>query len=144
MNEMIYTGATEARKNWSTVCDNAARIRPGVIRRTHDYLFLSSRENMLLILSEVRCAVKVIKEDDGSYTAETDVMDLAENAESKEAVLTKLAQAVLDYAEEFYENYLLYSNSPNRKSHLPYITKAFLLDDAESIRKELLCPDGKN
>ncbi len=136
---MQTIGATEVRKNWSSICDNVVRVRPNVIKRTRDYLFLSTREDMLSMLSGMKCSVLIIKEKDGSFTAATDELDLAENSTTEELALKALAASVLDYALEYYDNYQLYSRSPNRSIHLPYVIKAFLLDDAEKIKEEMLC-----
>lgn len=141
---MQTIGATEVRKNWSSICDNVVRVRPNVIKRTRDYLFLSTREDILAMLSGVKCTVSTIHENDGSYTLATDEMYLAENADTENQALMNLAASILEYAIEYYDNYQLYSRSPNRSGHLPYVTKAFLLDDAERIKEEMLCHDGKN
>lgn len=144
MNTMHTTGATEVRKNWSSICDSVARVRPSVIKRTHDYLYLASKDSMISLLADVKYRVSIYKEEDRSYTVVSDNMDLAENAGSKEEALMQLAAAILDYAEEYFENYPQYSISPNRRPHLPYITKAFLLDDANKIREEMLCQNGRS
>lgn len=141
---MQTIGATEVRKNWSSICDNVVRVRPNVIKRTRDYLFLSTREDILAMLSGVKCSVSIINESDGSFTAATDEIDLAENDTTEELALSALASSLLDYALEYYDNYQLYSRSPNRSGHLPYVTKAFLLDDVNKIKEEMLCQDGKN
>ena len=144
MIEMQSINATEVRKNWSETCDFVARKKPSLIKRTHDILYFSSKENMLKLLSSTRYECNVYKEDDGSYTASSATMDLAENADSKDAVFTALANSILEYAEEYYENYALYSNAPNRVSHLPYITKALLLGDVNQIKEELVCLNGRS
>ena len=141
---MQIVGATEVRKNWSSICDNVVRVRPNIIKRTRDYLFLSTREDILAMLSGIKCTVSTIHEDDGTYTAAADELDLAENADTEDKALLDLAKSLLEYAAEYYDNYQLYSRSPNRSSHLPYVTKALLLDDVERIREEMLCRSGKN
>lgn len=140
---MIATGATEVRKNWSSICDKVSRVCPEIIKRTHDLMFLISQNDMLAILVHVKYGVASYLEENGSVTVVSDEMDLAENAETEEAALDALAGSILEYAHEYYSNYRLYSNAPNRKSHLPYITKAILLDNAKSIREEFICRSGR-
>lgn len=144
MIEMQSINATEVRKNWSEVCDYVVRKKPSLITRTRDTLYLSSKENMLNLLSSTRYECNVYKEKDGSYTAISTSMDLAENAGSEEAACAELANSILEYAEEYYENYALYSAAPNRRPHLPYITKALLLGDVNQIKEELVCLNGRN
>lgn len=140
---MVVTGATEVRKNWSNVCDSVARVRPSMIKRTHDYLFMSSVSDMIALLSGVKYDVSIYAEQDGSYTAASNDMDLAENAESENLALDALAASVIEYANEYYDEFQLYSKAPNRKEHLTYIMKALLLNDIEKIRGEMVCRNGE-
>ena len=141
---MQATGATEVRKNWSSVCDKVSRVSPEIIKRTHDLMFLISQSDMLSVLEHVKYDVSVFIEDDGSFTVISDTMDIAENAASKDKALDLLAASILEYAHEYYSDYQLYSKSPNRKAHLPYITKAILLASPSKIREEFVCRNGKN
>ena len=143
MSFMQALNATDVRRNWSCECDKV-RIRPSFIRRTHDNMFLSSADNMLNILSNVIYLYDIYKEDDDSYTVSLVDLDLAENGKSKDVALSAIASAIYDYAEEYYDNYELYSKATNRQYHLPYITKALLLGSEDRIREELICRNGEN
>ena len=143
VNDMQTLNATEVRKNWSQACDDT-RIRPSIIKRTHDRMFLSSVDNMLKLLSYTHLDYLILKEDDGSYTASLISIDLAENEKTREKAVRALAEAIYEYAEEYYDNYELYGRSPNRAPHLPYVTKALLLGSAEKIMGELVCQNGAN
>lgn len=144
MNRMQDLNATDIRKNWSTVCDNVARIRPSFFKRTHDRLILSSRDFMLQLLSSVKFNIAVSSEEDGSYTIIAEDLDLAENVMDHDTAAEVMAKAILDYAEDYYEDFALYSNAPNRKAHLPYVMKALLLGDVQKIRGDIVCRNGKN
>jgi hypothetical protein len=106
-------------------------------------MIIASNEDVINILDGYKYYTTLYTEDDGSVTATSDVLDLAENAEDKESACMLLAEAILDYSEEYYSEYKLYSNAPNRRAHLPYIMKALLLGDAESIKEEMTCQNGK-
>lgn len=140
---MLSINATDIRKNWSTACDTVARVRPSFIKRTHDNLVLSSKKDMLRLLDDVKFTYSVFKEDDGSYTAALENIDLAENAGEKEGAVDAMAASILEYAEEFYEEYELYSNAPNRAGHLPMVMKALLLGDIWKIKEEMVCQSGR-
>ncbi len=45
----------------------------------------------------------------------------------------KPGKSILEYFLDYYEEYETYSRSPNRKSHIPYIFKALIIDDPEKI-----------
>ena len=135
---MHATGATEVRKNWSKICDDVVRVRPSLIKRTHDYLFLASRNDMLKTLSILKFRITVSKEEDGSYTIISEDLDLAENAPTEESAKKAMAESILEYAEEYYDEYELYSRAPNRAQHLPYVIKALLLAYADEVEEEMV------
>lgn len=60
-------------------------------------------------------------EEDGSITLSLNEVDLIENAETEDAAKLALAQSILEYAKDFYREFDLWSTSPNRKEHVPYI-----------------------
>ena len=134
---------TEVRKNWSSVCDQA-RVRPNFIKRTHDRMCLLSEETLLKLLSNATFECFVYAEEDGSFTAALNSIDLAENGKTREDALDAISKAIYEYAEEYYDAYDLYSRSPNRAPHLPYVIKALLLGSAENVRKELIWQNGAN
>lgn len=77
-------------------------------------------------------ALKLIEED-GSVTLSLSEIDLIENAPTEEEAMLALAQSILDYAKEFHREFNLWSNAPNRKTHLPYVVKALILGDTRKI-----------
>ena len=40
------------------------------------------------------------------------------------------------------DDYMVYSHSPNRKKHIPYIFKALIIDNPEEIGEMIVCRDG--
>jgi hypothetical protein len=83
-------------------------------------------------------------EDDGSITLSLNEIDLVENGSDECDARTKLADAILEYANEYYDSYELYSHSPNRRPHIPYIFKALIVGDAQKIGDMIQCHDGEN
>ncbi len=57
---------------------------------------------------------KEFEKADGSITLSLNEIDLVENAGSEQEARTLLAKSILEYANEYYENYEQYSHSPNR------------------------------
>ena len=144
MNIMEYKKASDVRKDWSANCDEAVRVRPNFFRRTRDTLVLTSTDDMALLLQGYSWTADRFVEKDGSVTLSLNEIDLAENAPTEEESRAALGAAVLEYAEEYYENYDLYSRAPNRRGHAPYVMKALICGRADRIGKEILCRDGKN
>lgn len=144
MRDMLMTNATDVRKNWSRVIDGVIREKPAFIKRTRDRMVLANESLIADMLSVYDfSAVKYI-EDDGSVTLSLNEFDLAENAENEEAAKKALAESILEYATDYYEEFAYWSNSPNRKAHIPYVFRALVLDDINKIGECIKCQAGEN
>lgn len=125
---MYTVSATDMRKNWSKDLDVVSRNKPLFIRRTRDDFVLSDLNTFKTILNAY-----LFKEDDNSYTISLDVLDLVENANTKEDAISAMKSAIYEYATDFYNEFNLWSAAPNRKAHIPYIFKALLCDNSEEL-----------
>lgn len=141
---MLMEQATTVRKEWSSVCDSVIHDKPKFIKRTRDKMWFSSLETMSEILKAYRFTAKKFIEDDGSITLSLNEIDLIENGETEKAARTALGQAILEYSTEYYNQYALYSHSPNRKNHVPYVFKALIADDPDKIGESIECQNGEN
>lgn len=99
---------------------------------------------MTEILSTYNFTAEMYIEDDGSVTLSLNEIDLAENADTEQAARLALGKSILEYSADYYNDYALYSNSPNRKAHIPYIFKALIIGEAEKIGGSIECHVGKN
>ena len=140
---MLSANATDVRKNWSSVVDSVIREKPVIIKRTRDFMVLANRELFSDMLSAYTFSAKKFVEADGSVTLSLNEMDIAENAPTEDEAKRALANAVLDYAEDFYNDFHYWSSAPNRKAHIPYVLRALLLDDAEKIGECISCQAGE-
>lgn len=141
---MLMEQATTVRKEWSSVCDSVIHEKPKFIKRTRDKMWFSNLETMSEILSAYKFTAEKFQESDGSVTLSLNEMDLIENGKNEQEARLNLGKSILDYATEYYAEYELYSKSPNRKPHIPYIFKALIMDDAGKIGEAIVCHDGKN
>lgn len=144
MRDMLTLNATDVRKEWSTVIDNTIREKPQFIRRTRDYMMLADIEFLSILLENYKFTATKYKEEDGSITLELNEIDLIVNAENLENAKLKMAQEILEYAEDFYNEFNIWSIAPNRKAHIPYIFKVLILDDIDKIGELISCRNGKN
>lgn len=101
-------------------------------------------ETMSEILAAYSFTAEKLIEEDGSITLALREIDLVENGDSEETARMLLAKAIMEYAAEYYENYVLYSKDPNRKGHIPYVFKALITDDMTQIGESIVCHDGEN
>lgn len=134
---MVTINATDARKDFSNIIDQVVHIRPMFVKRTRDYVCLSNVDTLRSILSVYRFTAQVDREKDGSYTMALNEMDLAENGKTEDEVCRKLADSILEYAKQFYEEYDFWSKAPNRERHIPYILKALIIGNPDQIGKEI-------
>lgn len=141
---MLMERATIVRKEWSAVCDSVIHEKPKFIKRTRDKMWFSNLEVMLEILSVYTFTADKYIENDGSITLSLREIDLVENGETEQAAKLALGSAILEYSTDYYDNYVLYSRSPNRKGQVPYIFKALIMDCPEKIGESIQCQDGKN
>ena len=71
-------------------------------------------------VSEKRLTVLVAKEG-GKYCAFCPELDLVTELDSLQEAIQDITEAIRDYAQEYLEDISIYSKSPNRAHHLPYI-----------------------
>lgn len=141
---MLIEQATAVRKEWSAVCDSVIHEKPKFIKRTRDKMWFSNLETMSEILSAYKFTACKFIEEDGSITLSLNEIDLVENDQDEKAARLALGKAILEYSADYYNNYTLYSRSPNRKGHIPYIFKALIMDEPALIGESIQCQDGKN
>ena len=141
---MLMEKATTVRKEWSAVCDSVIHNKPKFIKRTRDKMWFSNLETMSEILEAYQFTAKKFIAEDGSVTLSLNEIDLVENGKDEQEARLNLANAILEYSMEYYNEYEMYSHSPNRKKHIPYIFKALIIDNSEKIGEIIQCQDGKN
>lgn len=83
-------------------------------------------------------------ESDGSVTLSLEAMDIVSNGEDLEAAKKALVSDIVEYAEEYYNEFERYSHAPNRKNHLPYVMKALTAETPEELEDAVVCQNGKN
>ena len=145
MND-IYQLATEVRSNFSDTIDRAIYDRPQFIKRTRDHAILVGTETLKNVMAAVliNCKLEYDKESKNYVLTNEAIEDIIAYGESEEAALNDMAQQLLDYAHEYYEEFGLYSRTPNRKGHLPYVIKALMLDNVEKVKGMIICQNGES
>ena len=141
---MVAMSATDVRKTFSAVMDTVVREKPVFIRRTRDHLMLADLAFVEALVGNCVMTAERFFEQDGSVTLTLDQMDIVVNAPSEQEALVALAGDLREYALDYYENYPVWSISPNRKEHLPYIVKVLIVGDLTKIGDMITCRDGAN
>ena len=144
MIDLLMEKATSVRKEWSAICDSVIRDKPKFIKRTRDKMWFSNLDTIAEILNAYQFTAEKLSEEDGSITLSLNEIDLIENGIDEKTARLALGTAILEYSVNYYNEYSIYSHSPNRKSHIPYIFKALIMDSPQKIGESILCQDGKN
>lgn len=140
---METLNATEVRKNWSVTLDSVVHDRPVYMKRTHDNIAMINLDLLRSVLSAYTFNADEYQEKDGSITLSAEKLDLVANGENEALAKKALASEIKDYAEDFYNEFALWSSAPNRKPHIPYVLKALALNP-DQIEEEIVCRAGKS
>jgi hypothetical protein len=90
-------------------------------------------EHLKTLLSGIKFPVDLKQEQDETWTAMLKDIDLAVNAKTKNEALKILSQDLMDYADEYMDEFEVYYRSRNRKNHFPYIVKVLLQKDQKAV-----------
>ena len=73
-----------------------------------------------IMIQEKRLSI-LLALDGEKFCAYCPELDLVTEMDTPEEAIADMIEAIKDYAEEYMEDFELYSKSPNRAHHLPYI-----------------------
>lgn len=133
MSVMPVRSATEVRENFSAYLDDVARKSPQAIKRHRDSFITMSAEHLNALLADVSFTLTYDVEHDGSYSGTLEEVGLSANADSLPNLATTLALHLLDYAQDYLEDFNQYFFSPNRRVHFPYVMKAVAQRDLAAV-----------
>ena len=125
--------ATDVRKNWGRFIDTVIYEKPKIVKRNRDFLISLSIKQAKVLLNSFHFKIIYSKEDDGTVTATLDDFDLVVNEVDEMSARKALAQELIEYAQEYFSEFQLYFNSPNRQSHFPYILMILLQEDLNGV-----------
>lgn len=140
---MVAMSSSDVRKDWSSVLDCVVRRKPVFIKRTRDNMMLCSTETMAQVVRGVNIIADEYIESDGSITLSSAVLDIVSHGDDLASAKAALAADIIEYAEEYYHNYELYSRAPNRRDHLPYVIKALIAKSPKELEGAIICQSGR-
>ena len=77
----------------------------------------------------------IIEPSEGVYVATCPELDLVTEGNTLEEALDDLIDMTMDYAEQYMEEFELFSKSPNRAAHKPYILETHEKETKERVRE---------
>ena len=131
MQEVL--NATEVRQNWGGFIDGVVRSRPEFVRRNRDFFAALSLDHLSAVLSPYLFHLEAAQEADGSFSGSLREIDLVANAPTLEELKSALAGELVEYANEYMQEFDTYSRAPNRKGHLPYVLHVLIQRDTAAV-----------
>ena len=141
--DMFAMSSSDVRREWSSVLDCAVRKRPVFIKRTRDRVMLCSTEMLEQLIGGVTLVANQFVEADGSVTLSLAELDITAHGGSLQSAKSELVNNLLEYAEEYYREFELYSRAPNRKNHLPFVMKALIAKSPAELEDSIVCRVGE-
>lgn len=129
--------ASQVRKEWSAFIDRVLHEKPAMIKRNRDQIAALSLDHLKTLLSTVKFTVSYHQEEDASWTAILSNFDLVVNAKTKKEALEDLAQDLIEYANEYMDEFDQYYRSTNRKQHFPYVINVLIQKDLKAVMELL-------
>lgn len=127
---------TQARRGFAALYNDVYnKHRPRIIKRKRAEEVLVMRADLQkLLLADYSLKAKVLHEKDGSITIALDQLAMYANSETKEKAVKELIEDVELYAGDYIDRSELFLNTPNRRSHFPYIMRILLCENEAEIR----------
>ncbi len=94
-----------------------------------------ARDQLDLLLSPYVLTVEYEVGEDGRYYGSFEEIDIVGEGETLEELKLSLANDVIEYAQEFWEDIDRYRHAPNRKAHYPIVFRIMLQDSPEGVLK---------
>lgn len=132
---MLYTiNSTEVRQNWGKFIDDLVREKPCLVKRNRDVIAALSLDHFQELMKPYYFNLEYEQEEDGSLSGSLEEIDLVVHAQSYEELLNCIVNQLIDYAEEYMENFNFYQRSPNRSAHFPYVINILIQKSNQDVR----------
>lgn len=126
--------ATQVRANMGSFIDTVVREKPQAIRRNRDVIIAASRDQMRSLLSAYELNFEYEQDEDGLFAGSIEEIDfIVADGQTLEELRLALAQQLIEYAQDYFNDYARYTAAPNTRMHAPYILRVLLEDDAEAV-----------
>lgn len=120
-----------------TDISKSAAILDGMLERSR-----GNAHEHLLPSSGLKMHVHINWYDGEGYIAHCEeIEDLIAAGATREAVVAEMCNCLLEYAEDYYNDFERYSKAPSREHHLPYVERIRTLAAPEWVKKMLVCMD---
>lgn len=128
--------ATAVRNDFSKFIDSVVHVKPQVVKRNRDVFWSFSQEITSELLSNYTISIEYEHEEDGSFSGSLIPLDdIVIHGSTFEEMIDDAAEQLVEYARDYYEDFIMYYNSPNRRAHLPFILNILSQEDLDGVKK---------
>lgn len=127
--------ATQVRNEFSQFVDTVIHVKPQAVKRNRDVFWSISQKITTELLAGYSLAIEYEQEEDGSFSGSLlPLNDIVCYGDSFETMLEDGAVQLVEYAQDYYEDFSRYYNSPNRRAHLPYILNVLSQENLDGVK----------
>ncbi|MDY2888248.1 MAG: hypothetical protein SOU19_01630 [Candidatus Caccosoma sp.] len=134
---MKSINVTDARKDMSSFFDSVIHEKPLILKRRKYEAVLVEKSLMSMMLEYAKINVSSM-ESEKKWIYRASDLDVFGEGESKVEALNALCEALINYANEVYDNFMFYYYGQNIKSKLPYIFNILLCESIEDVKNILV------
>lgn len=127
--------ATGVRQNWGRFIDSVVHTRPAFVQRNRDRIAAMSIPDLKTVLKPYSFHLDYDREEDGSVSGSLREIDLVANAPTLDELKLALAGELMEYADEYLDEYQTYSTTPNRSAHVPYVLRVIVEGHEASVAR---------
>ena len=117
---MNKINVTDARKDMSAFFDSVIHEKPVILKRRKYEAVLIERSLLQMMLEYATIEVSCVQTKE-KWIYHATLLDIFAEGETKVEAETNLCEALLNYANDVYENFMFYYYGQNIKNKLPYI-----------------------
>jgi hypothetical protein len=129
---MQVLSANDVNNDFARFVDKVIIEKPMVFKQNQNYVLSMSRELVMSVFAD-KTFIPLFTEEEGIITATLKDFDLVVQGRSRDEVMTKLTVELIDYTQDYFNDFQLYYYSPNRQKHFPYIIKVLLSDSFKQV-----------
>lgn len=128
------TNATDVRAEFSKFIDSVVHEKPRAIKRNRDIVISLSMEHFTDLLSKYELSMEFEQDEEGNFYGSLEqIEDIVGQGATIKELRHYLALQLVEYAQDYYNNFTRYYNAPNRRSHLSLVLLTLIQEDIEGV-----------
>lgn len=101
-------------------------------------------KSLKLALSYVPITYSKVTDEDGSIVISSNDMDVVSTGKDEQEALLNFVCDLIEYAQDFYDEFEFWSSAPNRAKHIPMALGILTADNSQEVEDMLVCQNGQN